>query len=109
MNLEKILPCPFCGGKDVRFACRMSELCLSETLWSIRCYTCGAHFPNSHSQELLLAAWNMRHDASEQELEKDIITLVLRLKGEDPDTFAPETAEVLTKWLPKADEILRKT
>ena len=42
-------------------------------------------------------------------LKKDIITLVLRLKGEDPDTFAPETVEVMERWLPKADEILKIT
>ena len=42
-----------------------------------------------------------------EELEKDIITLVLRLKGESPDTFAPETAEVMVRWLPKANEVLR--
>ena len=62
MNTEEILPCPFCGSNDISFACRMSFLCPTETLWSIRCYTCGAHFPNSHSQELLLTAWNTRHN-----------------------------------------------
>lgn len=46
---------------------------------------------------------------TKQELEKDIITLVLRLMGEPVDTFAPETAEVMARWLPKAKDVLRRS
>lgn len=42
------------------------------------------------------------------ELEADIITLVLRLKGEDPDTFSPEVAGVMAKWLPEIDAAIVK-
>ena len=44
---------------------------------------------------------------TKQELVKDIITLTLRLKGENPETFAPETAEVMGRWMPKVDAILK--
>lgn len=33
-------------------------------------------------------------------LRKDCLTLALRLLGESPDTFAPETAEVMDRWRP---------
>jgi hypothetical protein len=32
--------------------------------------------------------------------ERDCLTLALRLLGEDPATFAPETAEVMDRWRP---------
>jgi hypothetical protein len=38
--------------------------------------------------------------------EKDCLTLALRLLGEDPATFAPETAEVMDRWRPKCIEVL---
>ena len=40
------------------------------------------------------------------EMEKDIITLVLRLIGEDPDTFSPETLRVMKKYQRRAYDIL---
>ena len=40
------------------------------------------------------------------QLEKDCTTLALRLLGEDPDTFAPETFEVMERWKPKCIELL---
>jgi len=46
-------------------------------------------------------------EAKEKSLKKDIITLVLRLKGEDPDTFSPEASEAMERWLPKANKVLR--
>lgn len=63
-------------------------------------YSCNQSGDNSGEYVLLKTV---------EELEKDIITLVLRLKSENFDTFAPETAEVMARWLPKADEILRET
>lgn len=38
--------------------------------------------------------------------EKDIITLTLRLIGEDSDTFSPEVTEVMSRWSEKARNIL---
>lgn len=39
-------------------------------------------------------------------LEKDCLTLCLRLMGENPDTFTPETREVMERWAPKVRELL---
>jgi hypothetical protein len=36
--------------------------------------------------------------------EKDCATLALRLCGEDEETFAPETREVMDRWRPKVLE-----
>lgn len=35
------------------------------------------------------------------QLHDDAMTLALRLMGEDEDTFAPETREVMSRWRPK--------
>lgn len=43
---------------------------------------------------------------TKEELEKDIITLVLRLKGEPVDTFSPEVTEVMGRWLQETDRKL---
>ena len=40
-------------------------------------------------------------------LERDIMVLVGRLKGEDPDTFAPETTEVMARWMGEFDKWLK--
>ena len=40
-------------------------------------------------------------------LEEDCMTLALRLLGEDFDTFAPETREVMERWGKKAYEALQ--
>ncbi len=42
-----------------------------------------------------------------QALEKDILILVLRLMGENLNTFSEETAEVMTRWKSKAHAVLR--
>ena len=42
-----------------------------------------------------------------QALRKDLLTLVGRLYDEDPDTFAPETREVMERWRPAFEEMLR--
>jgi hypothetical protein len=41
-----------------------------------------------------------------EELERDILRLVLRLMAEPIDSFAPESAEVMERWMPKAKEVL---
>ena len=43
-----------------------------------------------------------------QKLESDRMTLALRLYGEDPDTFAPETAAVMDRMRPKIEALLRE-
>jgi hypothetical protein len=40
-------------------------------------------------------------------LEKDCLTMALRLLGEDETTFSPETAEVMKRWRPKCEAALR--
>jgi hypothetical protein len=40
------------------------------------------------------------------ELEDDCMKMALRLLGEDFDTFAPETREVMERWGQKAYELL---
>lgn len=44
---------------------------------------------------------------TKQDYEKDILILILRLKGEDSDTFSPEVAEVVSRWDDKAKAVLR--
>jgi rubrerythrin len=46
--------------------------------------------------------------ANEQlrQLRKDCLTLALRLYGEDDNTFAPETAEVMKRWRPECHKAL---
>ena len=41
-----------------------------------------------------------------EKMEKDILILVLRLMAEPIDSFAPETAEVMERWMDKAREVL---
>jgi len=45
---------------------------------------------------------------SKERLEQDCMTLVLRLLGENPDTFSPEAAEVMDRWKPKALALLKE-
>jgi len=58
-----LLPCPFCGGADIRIdahprAGRGEHH--AETVFSMCCYACGATFPNRYRRELLVTAWNTR-------------------------------------------------
>lgn len=41
-----------------------------------------------------------------EKMERDILILVLRLLNEPLDSFAPETAEVMMRWIDKAREVL---
>ena len=59
-NNKEALPCPFCGNEDIRFDCHKSSSNPTGEVWSMRCYDCGATFPNRYKKELLLAAWNRR-------------------------------------------------
>ena len=42
----------------------------------------------------------------EKELTYDILVLVGRLYGENPDTFSPETAEVMRRWRTRYKQML---
>lgn len=41
------------------------------------------------------------------QLESDAMTMALRLLGESDDSFAPETREVMARWRPKVEAVLR--
>ena len=41
-----------------------------------------------------------------KQLRSDALRMALRLYGEDPDTFSPETREVMDRWRPICEEIL---
>jgi hypothetical protein len=43
---------------------------------------------------------------SHEQIERDLMTLALRLYGVDPSTFAPETAEVMNRYRPAIEAIL---
>lgn len=58
----KPLPCPFCGGTDIRFHYHMSQKSPTGKIWSMCCYDCNAQFPNRYKKELLLTAWNTRYE-----------------------------------------------
>jgi hypothetical protein len=42
---------------------------------------------------------------TKEQLRHDCLTLAIRLMGEDPATFAPETAEVMDRWRPICKEV----
>jgi Lar family restriction alleviation protein len=58
------LPCPHCGGADIRVDCHRGEgrgiFHKGDDVWSMCCYDCGAMTPNRYSREVLRAAWNRR-------------------------------------------------
>ena len=45
-------------------------------------------------------------DSKITRLKQDCLTMALRLYGEDPDTFSPETAEVMDRWRPRVEALL---
>jgi hypothetical protein len=44
--------------------------------------------------------------SSHAQLERDVMTLALRLYGESNDTFAPETIECMDRWRPVVEQML---
>ncbi len=58
--MSATLPCPHCGGTDIRFNRHLDYRSPTSWIWSICCYQCGATFPNRYQKELLLEAWNTR-------------------------------------------------
>lgn len=66
MPKEKLLPCPFCGGADIRIDChrnRGTGEYEGQHVYSMCCYNCGATFPNRYRRELLVECWNRRSAA----------------------------------------------
>lgn len=62
--VAKTLPCPFCGGADIRFTNhgKVSRAMghQNDDVWSTCCYKCGATFPNRYRRKLLVEQWNRR-------------------------------------------------
>ena len=60
----EVLPCPFCGGTDIRFTnhgkVSRRQGHREDDVWSTCCLGCGATFPNRYSKALLVACWNRR-------------------------------------------------
>ena len=77
--MSKLLPCPFCGGTDIRFTSypgKGTGIHLGETVWSMACYDCGATFPNRYSKELMIECWNRRDDTEIEKLKDENAGLV---------------------------------
>ena len=49
------------------------------------------------------------HSAQTKQLETDAMIMALRLYCEDPETFAPETADVMLRWRTKVEEHIEQT
>lgn len=63
----EILPCPFCGGNDIRFTNHGRLVRYrQEDVWSTCCYQCGATFPNRYQKQLLVDCWNRRPSEGEK-------------------------------------------
>lgn len=63
VKADEWLPCPFCGGTDIRHDCHVKAgtgLHEGEDVYSMCCCRCGATFPNRYRLELLREAWNRR-------------------------------------------------
>jgi len=83
---------------------------LCEKCWERRNRPCqGGSVMEVDSRDILTfqQAYN-RLDIEKETLEKDCITLAMRLYGEDPSTFAPETAEVMDRWRPRCEAAFRE-
>ena len=67
-----LLPCPFCGGNDIRFTEHKragNGDHAGENIWSMCCYNCGAKVPNQyeeHGRDMMIKKWNTRVPAKNQ-------------------------------------------
>lgn len=59
-NEDGFLPCPFCGGVDIRSTEHSEPRSPTGLLYSMCCYNCGATFPNRYKRQLLVNNWNRR-------------------------------------------------
>jgi Lar family restriction alleviation protein len=67
---HKFLPCPFCGGNDIRHTAHSDNRSPTGLIFSMCCYRCGATFPNRYKLELLMSAWNTRADIETTPIKK---------------------------------------
>jgi Lar family restriction alleviation protein len=51
----ELRPCPFCGGEDVN-----TYKSNNADIWYVACGKCGVRTEGDASQEMAIAAWNMR-------------------------------------------------
>jgi hypothetical protein len=74
------------------------------------CYAALATFDAGESSDrtlpIIRAAIKKAKATQIGELEHDCMTMALRLMGEDPDSFAPETREVMNRWRPKVEALI---
>ena len=64
------------------------------------------------ANKILLAGMKAGQEIERQrsaQLERDCMTLALRLYSEDQDTFAPETRECMGRWRPRVEALLQVT
>lgn len=87
---EELLPCPFCGGSDIRIDAhphvgRYEHE--NETVYSMCCYACGATFPNRYKRQALQDAWNRRAAADEIDKLRREINMVLEEAAKVADGY----------------------
>jgi len=62
------------------------------------------------ANRVLLAGMRAGQEIERQkvaELERDCMTMALRLYGDNPDTFASETRECMARWRPRVEALLQ--
>ena len=67
----------------------------------LQCYDCPERI------QPLIPEDHLSPEAKYIKLEADAMTMALRLYGESDDTFAPETIEVMSRWRPKVEKLLK--
>lgn len=60
--MSELLPCPFCGGDDVRIA-----VCMHDSWYYGECESCGGRTDFYDSQAEAIAAWNTRAERTCEE------------------------------------------
>lgn len=63
IDIEKIKPCPFCGGDAVCTKDHEASAFHNAAVSNIHCINCGAKICHtSHNEEFLLQKWNKREN-----------------------------------------------
>ncbi len=63
MTIPTLLPCPHCGGQNLRgpYQTKCHEDCVHDPLWFIECWDCPASMELvGKTPERLVTAWNRR-------------------------------------------------